>query len=62
MKVCAILLDTRPAYLADARGPTSLLLAPLGPATVLSYLRGRLASLGHSRVTIVTDFDPEPEY
>jgi lipopolysaccharide/colanic/teichoic acid biosynthesis glycosyltransferase len=63
LKVCPILLDTRPAYLADARGPTSLLLAPLGPATVLSYLRRRLlASLGHTRITIVTDFDPEPEY
>ena len=62
MKVCPILLDTRPAYLGEASGPTSLLLAPLGPATVLGYLRGRLAALGHGRITIVTDFDPEPEY
>jgi lipopolysaccharide/colanic/teichoic acid biosynthesis glycosyltransferase len=40
----------------------SLLLAPLGPATVLRYLSERLSSVGHSRFTIATDFEPAPDY
>ena len=32
------------------------------PATVLRYLGDRLLAMGHRTVTIVTDFDPEPEY
>jgi lipopolysaccharide/colanic/teichoic acid biosynthesis glycosyltransferase len=58
----AILLDSRPRYLRAAGEPASLLLAPLGPATVLRYLSERLSSLGHGRLTIATDFEPEPEY
>jgi len=62
LKAFAILLDTRPAYMEGAGGPTSLLLAPLGPATVLRYLGGRLSSMGYPRFTIVTAFAPEPGY
>jgi lipopolysaccharide/colanic/teichoic acid biosynthesis glycosyltransferase len=62
LKAFAILLDTRPGYQDSARGPASLLLAPLGPATVLRYLAERLAAAGHPRLTIATDFDPEPDY
>jgi lipopolysaccharide/colanic/teichoic acid biosynthesis glycosyltransferase len=58
----AILLDSRPGYLQGAGGPASLLLAPLGPATLLSYLNDRLSSVGHPRLTIATAFEPEPEY
>jgi lipopolysaccharide/colanic/teichoic acid biosynthesis glycosyltransferase len=62
LKVFAILLDTRPGYLDHAQGPASLLLAPLGPATVLRYLAERLSSAGHPRLTIATDFPPGPDY
>ena len=62
VKAIAILLDTRPGYLDRAHGPASLLLAPLGPATVLRYLGERLAWAGHPRLTIVTDFEPGPDY
>ena len=56
MKCCAILLDTRPAYLQAAAATESLLLAPLGPSSVLRYLSERLSALGHPRLTVVTDF------
>src|SRR4051794_309243 len=59
LKTLAILLDTRPRYLHGLRGPASVLLTPLGSATVLSYLARRLAALGHARLTIATDFGPE---
>jgi hypothetical protein len=62
VKAFAILLDTRPGYLEGAGGSMSLLLAPLGPATVLRYLRERLASVGHPRLTIAADFEPKPDY
>jgi lipopolysaccharide/colanic/teichoic acid biosynthesis glycosyltransferase len=58
----AVLLDTQPGYLQGGRGPASLLLAPLGPATVLRYLGDRLLAIGHRKLTIVTNFDPEPGY
>jgi lipopolysaccharide/colanic/teichoic acid biosynthesis glycosyltransferase/carbonic anhydrase/acetyltransferase-like protein (isoleucine patch superfamily) len=61
LKPFAILLDTRPAYL-DVSGPASLLLAPLGPATVLRYLGERLSSMSHARLTIATDFEPTRDY
>jgi lipopolysaccharide/colanic/teichoic acid biosynthesis glycosyltransferase len=60
--VFAGLLDTRPGYLRGGRGPASLLLVPLGTATVLRFLGERLVAMGHRKVTIVTDFDPEPGY
>jgi lipopolysaccharide/colanic/teichoic acid biosynthesis glycosyltransferase len=60
LKVLAILLDTRPAYLNGAA--SSALLAPLGPTTVLRFLAERLASADHRWLTIVTDFEPEPDY
>ena len=62
MKAFAILLDSRPGYLAQAAGPTSLLLTPLGPTSVLRYVSDRLSAAGHPRITIATAFDPEPEY
>ena len=62
MRAFPILLDTRPAYLSDAGGAASLLLAPLGPATVLRYLSDSLSVLGHHKVTIATAFEPPPEY
>jgi lipopolysaccharide/colanic/teichoic acid biosynthesis glycosyltransferase len=62
VKAFTILLDSRPGYLQGAGGPASLLLAPLGPATVLRYLCEYLSSVGHSNVTIATDFAPEPDY
>jgi lipopolysaccharide/colanic/teichoic acid biosynthesis glycosyltransferase len=62
VNVFAIILDTRPAYLADSGGATSLLLAPLGRASVLAYLRDRLDQAGHSRIGVASDFAPEPEY
>jgi hypothetical protein len=62
VKAFAILLDTRPGYLDRAHGAASLLLAPLGPTTVLRYLGERLAAAGHPRLTIATDFEPGPDY
>jgi lipopolysaccharide/colanic/teichoic acid biosynthesis glycosyltransferase len=62
LKAFAILLDSRPEYLQRACGCASLLLAPLGPSTVLRYLTDRLSSMGFPRVTIATAFEPEPEY
>jgi lipopolysaccharide/colanic/teichoic acid biosynthesis glycosyltransferase len=62
LKAFAILLDSRPAYLQGAHEPASLLLAPLGPATVLRYLSEYLLPMGHSNVTIATDFPPAPDY
>jgi len=62
LKSCAILLDTRPAYLQAASGTESLLLAPLGPSSVLRYLGDRLKSAGHSRLTIVADFAVDGDY
>jgi lipopolysaccharide/colanic/teichoic acid biosynthesis glycosyltransferase len=62
LKALAILLDTRPGYLEGAGEAASLLLAPLGPVTVLGYLGEALASRGHSRLTIATDFEPVAAY
>src|SRR5258706_1649504 len=62
MKAFAVLLDSRPEYLRDAQGPESLLMPPLGRATILRHLSEALASAGHSRLTIATAFAPEPDY
>jgi lipopolysaccharide/colanic/teichoic acid biosynthesis glycosyltransferase len=62
LKSCAILLDTRPAYLQAASATESLLLAPLGPSSVLRHLGDRLAKVGHTRLTVVTDFAFDEEY
>ena len=62
MKSCAILLDTRPAFLQAASATESLLLAPLGPSSVLRHLGDRLATVGHPRLTIVTDFAVDGDY
>jgi lipopolysaccharide/colanic/teichoic acid biosynthesis glycosyltransferase len=60
VKALAILLDTRPAYLCG-HAPASLLLAPLGPTTVLRYAAEQLSGLG-SRLTVATAFEPEADY
>jgi lipopolysaccharide/colanic/teichoic acid biosynthesis glycosyltransferase len=62
MKAFPILLDTRPPYLGGAGTGASVLLAPLGPSSVLAYLQARLGSAAHSAVTVVTDFEPEADY
>jgi lipopolysaccharide/colanic/teichoic acid biosynthesis glycosyltransferase len=62
LKAFAILLDSRPAYLQRASRSASLLLTPLGPATVLHHLRDRLSAMGHPRLTIATTFEPAIEY
>lgn len=62
MKALVVLLDSRPPYMQGACGPASLLLAPLGPSTLLRYLSARLSSMGHSRVTVAPVFDPETDY
>jgi lipopolysaccharide/colanic/teichoic acid biosynthesis glycosyltransferase/NDP-sugar pyrophosphorylase family protein len=61
LKALAILLDTRPRYVGAA-GPTSLLLMPLGTATVVRYLGGWFSSLGHRGFMVVTDFEPGADY
>ena len=62
MKAYAILLDSQPGYLQDAQGAASLLLAPLGPDTVLRYVSERLSSVRCSQITVATTFEPEAEY
>jgi hypothetical protein len=62
VKTFAILLDTRPRYLEGATAATSLLLAPLGASTMLRYLSECLTSVGHPRLSIATDFAPDPDY
>jgi lipopolysaccharide/colanic/teichoic acid biosynthesis glycosyltransferase len=62
MKAFAILLDSRPGYLQDANGRASLLLAPLGPATVLRYVSERLSSVGCAKLTVAATFEPDPGY
>lgn len=62
MRVLTVLLDSRPRYLNVPRGEASLLLAPLGRATVFRFVRDRLSAAGHTRLTIATDFEPTPEY
>jgi lipopolysaccharide/colanic/teichoic acid biosynthesis glycosyltransferase len=62
LRAYAILLDSRPDYLRDACRPASLLLAPLGPATVLQYLSGCVSSVGSRELTIAAAFEPEPDY
>lgn len=62
MKAFAILLDSQPGYLQDAQGASSLLLAPLGPATVLRYVSECLSSVRCSEITVATTFEPEAEY
>jgi len=62
LKAFAILLDSRPAYLERSSGPASLLLVPLGPATVLHHISDRLSAAGYPRLTIATTFEPDAEY
>jgi len=62
LKVLTVLLDSRPRYLNGSRGGASLLLAPLGRATMFRCVGDRLSSAGHARLTIATDFEPTPEY
>jgi lipopolysaccharide/colanic/teichoic acid biosynthesis glycosyltransferase len=62
VKVFAILLDTRPEYVARESGTGSLLMAPLGPVSVLRYLAARLAVLDHASLAVAPDFEPDAEY
>jgi lipopolysaccharide/colanic/teichoic acid biosynthesis glycosyltransferase len=62
VKALIVLLDSRPRYLHAGHGPASLLLAPLGSATLLRHLGDQLAAAGHPRVTVATDFEADPEY
>lgn len=45
MNIYPILLDSRPAYAGSSAAPASLLLMPLGEATLLSHLRSRLLAV-----------------
>jgi lipopolysaccharide/colanic/teichoic acid biosynthesis glycosyltransferase len=45
VNIYPIILDSRPSYAGDSPAPASLLLLPLGEATVLSHLRSRLQAV-----------------
>jgi lipopolysaccharide/colanic/teichoic acid biosynthesis glycosyltransferase len=62
VKAWPILLDLRPEYAQAAGGGASALLAPLGTATALGFMLGRLSALGHGQPMIVPAFDPGPAY
>ena len=62
MKAFPILIDSRPPYLQSTGAGASLLLAPLGPGTVLRYVSECLAAAGYPGLTIATAFEPDPDY
>ena len=62
MLTAAILVDWRPAYLAARGSPSSLLLSPLGPTSVLVHTRQQIAAAKPDRVVVVTNFDCDERY
>ena len=62
MKAWPILLDLRPGYAEPAEDATSVLLTPLGTASVLRFLLDRLAAMGHASPMIVPSFAPGGSY
>jgi lipopolysaccharide/colanic/teichoic acid biosynthesis glycosyltransferase len=61
VKVHPVVLDTRPAYLGRSQ-PASLLLMPLGRATLLDQIHRDLRELPGHRLTVVSPFEPTPAY
>lgn len=62
MRVFPVLLDTRPSYLASGGDQASLLLAPMGPGTLLCEMHARLPlSLGDT-LAVAPTFQPTREY
>jgi lipopolysaccharide/colanic/teichoic acid biosynthesis glycosyltransferase len=61
MRLYPVLIDDRPAYL-NGRDDLSLLLMPVGSATVLDLLRRELAGPTSGRVKVVTRFAPSAAY
>lgn len=62
MVVTAILVDWRPEYLRSERTPGSLLLAPVGTATLLQHVREQVLAADVHTLTIVPNFEPDEHY
>jgi lipopolysaccharide/colanic/teichoic acid biosynthesis glycosyltransferase len=62
VKAWPILLDLRPGWAEPAGEGASLLLTPLGTATVLRFMLDRLAEMGHAQPMIVPAFPPTDAY
>jgi lipopolysaccharide/colanic/teichoic acid biosynthesis glycosyltransferase len=62
MATTALLIDWRPAYLSGSRRATSLLLSPLGAATVLDTLRDSARAAGAQALFVLTTFECDAAY
>lgn len=62
MTIKPIIFDCRPGYLRGGQTPRSLLLAPVGTGTFLSYLLKRIAHVAVGSPIIATSFEPGAAY
>ncbi len=62
MTIFPVLLDASPGYLRTASGPGSLLLAPIGPGSLMCRLHARLGIGASSKIVVMPTFEPDAEY
>src|SRR3954469_17147378 len=62
MKIWPVLLDSQPECLSGRGRSGSLLLAPLGPHTLLEYLRTSLERVTRNTPLVIPLGSSEPEY
>lgn len=62
MSTTAVLIDGRPDYLRAEGAPTSLLLAPLGDATLIEKLWRRLSQADVHNLVVTPNFDASDDY
>jgi lipopolysaccharide/colanic/teichoic acid biosynthesis glycosyltransferase len=62
MSTTAVLIDHLPAYLNGQVGPASLLLASIGPGTLLTHWRDRLLATEIDDIVVVPQFQSDGQY
>ncbi|HZP48745.1 MAG TPA: hypothetical protein VFB07_09440, partial [Vicinamibacterales bacterium] len=62
MTIFPVLLDASPGYLRTASRPGSLLLAPIGPGSLMCRLHARLGSLPSTKIVVMPTFRPDAAY
>jgi lipopolysaccharide/colanic/teichoic acid biosynthesis glycosyltransferase len=62
MRIWPVILDSQPAYLQGAKGPLSILLAPIGTETLIEHLRATLTPVTGNAPVVLAPAGATDEY